>query len=67
MQECIFDFYQALLEAVIAQARRDGRYDEGIVDVSGTFITLAEDPQVRALSNPMFQSTPPPFECCFTQ
>lgn len=47
VQECIFDFYQAILEATIAQARREGRYDEGIVDVSGTSITLAEEPQVR--------------------
>ncbi|BDA46474.1 Protein strawberry notch homolog 1 [Coccomyxa sp. Obi] len=46
VQECIFDFYQAILEATIAQARREGRYDEGIVDVSGTSITLAEEPQV---------------------
>ncbi len=47
MQECIFDFYQAILEATIAQARREGRFDEGIVDVSGTAITLAQQPQVR--------------------
>ena len=42
----IFDFYQALLEATIAQARREGRYDDGITDVSGTSITLADAPQV---------------------
>ena len=46
MQSCIFDFYQAILDATIAQARREGRYDDGIVDVSGTAISLAEDPQV---------------------
>ena len=45
MQSCIFDFYQAILDATIAQARREGRYDDGIVDVSGTAISLAEDPR----------------------
>ena len=49
MQSCIFDFYQAILDATIAQARREGRYDDGIVDVSGTAISLAEDPQVSPL------------------
>ncbi len=53
VQECIFDFYQAILEATIAQARREGRYDEGIVDVSGTSITLAEEPQVCFLHTPV--------------
>ncbi len=47
MQTCIFDFYQAILEATIAQARREGRYDDGIVDVPGTAISLAEAPKVR--------------------
>jgi hypothetical protein len=47
VQACIFDFYQAVLEAIIQQARREGRYDDGIVDVSGTSITLAEEPQAR--------------------
>ena len=47
VQTCIFDFYQAILDATIAQARREGRYDDGIVDVPGTAISLAEAPKVR--------------------
>lgn len=52
VQTCIFDFYQAILEATIAQARREGRYDDGIVDVAGTAISLAEAPQVRPSFDP---------------
>ncbi len=47
VQTCIFDFYQAILDSTIAQARREGRYDDGIVDVAGTAISLAEAPKVR--------------------
>ena len=47
VQTCIFDFYQAILDSTIAQARREGRYDDGIVDVAGTAISLAESPKVR--------------------
>lgn len=55
----IFDFYQALLEATIAQARREGRYDDGITDVSGTSITLADTPQVGCeLHNQGFPRVP---------
>ena len=50
MQTFIFDFYQAILEATIAQARREGRYDDGIVDVAGTAISLAEAPKVCSTS-----------------
>ena len=42
----IFDFYQAVLENTIETAKRDGKYDEGIVDVKGTSITLAEPQKV---------------------
>jgi len=42
----IFDLYQAVLEASIQRARREGKYDEGIVDVKGTAVTLAQPPQV---------------------
>ena len=50
----IFDLYQAVLEASIQRARKEGKYDEGIVDVKGTAITLAQPPQV----------TPPPPPAC---
>ena len=52
VQTFIFDFYQAILEATIAQARREGRYDDGIVDVAGTAISLAEAPKVCAEFHP---------------
>ena len=42
----IFDLYQAVLEASIQRARKEGKYDEGIVDVKGTSVTLAQEPQV---------------------
>ncbi len=42
----IFDLYQAVLEASIQRARKEGKYDEGIVDVKGTAVTLAQPPQV---------------------
>ena len=45
----MFDLYQAILEASIKQARKEGKYDEGIVDVKGTSITLAAAPQVSTL------------------
>ena len=45
----VFDLYQAILEASIKQARKEGKYDEGIVDVKGTSITLAAAPQVSIL------------------
>ena len=48
----IFDLYQAVLEASIQRARKEGKYDEGIVDVKGTAVTLAQPPQV-------FSSPPP--------
>lgn len=43
----IFDLYQAILEASISRARKEGKYDEGIVDVKGTAISLAQPPQVQ--------------------
>ena len=46
VQTHIFDFYQAVLENTIEEAKKDGRYNEGIVDVKGTAITLAEMPRV---------------------
>lgn len=56
-QAQIFDLYQAVLEGSIRQARKEGKYDEGIVDVKGTAITLAQPPQVLLLSHLLH---PPP-------
>jgi hypothetical protein len=42
--------YQKMLEATIARARKEGKYDEGIVDIKGTSIELESDPQVSPAS-----------------
>ena len=55
----IFDLYQAVLEGSIKQARKEGRYDEGIVDVKGTAITLAHPPQVPPPPQPAHRGLPP--------
>ena len=57
----IFDFYQAVLENTIETAKRDGKYDEGIVDVKGTSITLAE-PQKACVSCDIQASIPLAFK-----
>ena len=44
-QAQIFNFYQAVLEATIENAKKDGKYDDGIVDVSGSSVLLAEEPR----------------------
>lgn len=56
-QAQIFDLYQAVLEGSIQRARKEGKYDEGIVDVKGTAITLAQPPQVHP--HPCFPPPPP--------
>lgn len=48
----IFDFYQAMLETVIEIARKDGKYDEGIVDVKGMSVTIAGEPEVVRMVGP---------------
>ena len=57
----IFDLYQAVLEASIQRARKEGKYDEGIVDVKGTAVTLAQPPQVSSQPPP-----PPPNPCHYS-
>lgn len=42
----MFDLFQAVLEATVEAAKREGRYDDGIVDVSGTSIVLTGPPAV---------------------
>lgn len=43
-QKHVFDLFQAVLEATVEAAKREGRYDDGIVDVSGTSILLTAPP-----------------------
>lgn len=38
-----------MLESSIQRARKEGKFDEGIVDVKGTAISLAKPPQVCPL------------------
>lgn len=38
-----------MLEAHIAQLRREQKYDDGIVDVKGSQISIVGQPQVRLL------------------
>lgn len=45
-QRHLFEFYQAMLEAHIAQLRREQKYDDGIVDVKGSEISIVGQPQV---------------------
>ena len=41
-----FDFFQALMEHVIAAAKREGKYQDGITDLRATHITMSEPPKV---------------------
>ena len=42
----MFDLFQATLEATVDAARREGNYDEGIVDIAATSITISGEPRV---------------------
>lgn len=42
----IFGMFQKFLEATIAEARKEGKYDEGIVDIKAFSIELASEPKV---------------------
>ncbi|KAK9865736.1 hypothetical protein WJX84_001418, partial [Apatococcus fuscideae] len=44
-QRHLFEFYQAMLEAHIAQLRREQKFDDGIVDVKGSEISIVGQPQ----------------------
>ena len=44
-QKHVFDTFQAVLEATVEEARREGNYDEGIVDVAGSSVALTSPPQ----------------------
>ena len=52
-QKNLFEFYQAMLEAHIAQLRREQKYDDGIVDVKGSEILIQGQPQVRSPALPI--------------
>ena len=60
-QKHVFDTFQAVLEATVEEARREGNYDEGIVDVAGSSVSLTSPPQtVRTVRC----SPPPPPHTC---
>ena len=71
-QAQVFNFYQAVLEATIEAAKKDGKYDDGIVDVSGSSVRLAEEPRtvltVRRISARCHDPacvTPLPHAACY--
>ncbi len=57
-QAQIFNFYQAVLEATIENAKKDGKYDDGIVDVSGSSVLLAEEPRTVLTVRPLTSKRP---------
>ena len=42
-QSLLFELFTQLLDSVITSARKDGRYDEGIADLSGASVTVEEE------------------------
>ncbi len=56
MQERIFDYYVAVLDATILAAKREGRYDRGVLDLVGSRIELQGDPQT--LTNDAYSGAP---------
>jgi hypothetical protein len=42
-QRRLFDAFTEQLEEIIWAARRDGKYDEGITDVTGSSVTLEQE------------------------
>ena len=51
-QTLLFDTFSATLAAVVEAARRDGKYDEGIADLSGAAVSLA-DPEALCWRDPL--------------
>lgn len=45
-QAYLFDLFQAMMEHVVSEAKRDGKYQDGIVDVKATSVELKEPPRV---------------------
>ena len=51
-QNELFDLFCATLSGVISAARKDGKYDEGIADLSGASVSL-EEPETALWSDPL--------------
>ena len=51
-QNDLFDLFCATLSGVISAARKDGKYDEGIADLSGASVSL-EEPETALWSDPL--------------
>lgn len=45
VQAWLFNWYLAHLDAVIANAKKEGRYDNGIVDIQATSLELQGEPR----------------------
>ena len=55
-QGALFDLFAATLQGVIEAARRDGKYDEGIADLSGATVSL-EEPEALLWRDPLTAAT----------
>ena len=51
VQNALFELYAAALHGVLAAARKDGTYDEGIADLSGAAVSVHE-PEARVWADP---------------
>lgn len=51
-QNELFDLFCATLSGVISAARKDGKYDEGIADLSGASVSL-EEPETALWADPL--------------
>ena len=55
-QSLLFDLFAGTLKHVIESARRDGKYDEGIADLSGASVSL-EAPEKVLWRDPLTGAT----------
>ena len=55
-QTLLFDLFASTLQSVIEAARRDGKYDEGIADLSGASVSL-EEPEGQLWRDPLTGAT----------
>ena len=52
-QAYLFDFFQAMLEHTTAEAKREGKYQDGIVDLRATSVVMKGQPRVSPRGTPL--------------
>lgn len=62
-QALLFGYFAATLAAEIQSAKAEGRYFEGVSDLSGSNISRAEDPQACHSSSPALLGPHPAAYC----